>query len=52
MRLSPLSQVRSAITGKNRFRVTIRQIQVGTRRRLSSSVTPARISVSSHAITT
>ena len=29
MRLSPLSQVRSAITGKNRFPVTIRQIQVG-----------------------
>ena len=28
MRLSPLSQVRSAITGKNRFPVTIRQIQV------------------------
>jgi hypothetical protein len=27
MRLSPLSQVRSAITGKNRFPVTIRQIQ-------------------------
>jgi hypothetical protein len=26
MRLSPLSQVRSAITGKNRFPVTIRQI--------------------------
>ena len=29
MRLSPLSQVRSAIAGKNRFPVTIRQIQVG-----------------------
>ena len=28
MRLSPLSQVRSVITGKNRFPVTIRQIQV------------------------
>ena len=28
MRLSPLSQVRSAITGKNRFPVTIRQIHV------------------------
>ena len=28
MRLSPRSQVRSAITGKNRFPVTIRQIQV------------------------
>ena len=28
MRLSPLSQVRSAITGKNLFPVTIRQIQV------------------------
>ena len=28
MRLSPLSQVRSAITGKNRFPVTIRQIQI------------------------
>jgi hypothetical protein len=27
MRLSPLSQVRSAITGKNQFPVTIRQIQ-------------------------
>ncbi len=27
MRLSSLSQVRSAITGKNRFPVTIRQIQ-------------------------
>jgi hypothetical protein len=26
MRLSPLSQVRSVITGKNRFPVTIRQI--------------------------
>ena len=31
MRLSPLSQVRSAITGKNRFPVTIRQIQVSHR---------------------
>jgi hypothetical protein len=26
MRLSPLSQVRSATTGKNRFPVTIRQL--------------------------
>jgi hypothetical protein len=35
MRLSPLSQVRSAITGKNRFPVTIRQIQVPRRSTLA-----------------
>ena len=28
MRLSPLSQVRSVITGKNRFPVTIRQVHL------------------------
>ena len=38
MRLSPLSQVRSAITGKNRFPVTIRQIQASLVRSRISSV--------------
>jgi hypothetical protein len=37
MRLSPLSQVRSAITGKNRFPVTIRQIHLIGRRESSDS---------------
>jgi hypothetical protein len=32
MRLSPLSQVRSAITGKHRFPVAVRQIQGESRR--------------------
>ena len=46
MRLSPLSQVRSAITGKNRFPVTIRQIQgpedtlFGTRRTDGQGLNP------------
>ena len=41
MRLSPLSQVRSAITGKHRFPVAIRQIQVlpsGTKYQIMDSV--------------
>jgi hypothetical protein len=42
MRLSPLSQVRSAITGKNRFPVTIRAIQASLYR-VESLVTPSAV---------
>jgi hypothetical protein len=41
MRLSPLSQVRSAITGKNRFPVTIRQIQLAAQQPSCHEQVPA-----------
>jgi hypothetical protein len=50
MRLSPLSQVRGTITGKNRFPVTIRQIQATdqfefrcTGRKMRSNVSHRRL---------